>query len=248
MICLDDSYKGFDELLACVWKLPRPKFPKRDFRKPYRSGYIKDRFSSFSKLCPLWPFLSSAPSRRPGWLGCTALIIITISFAQLMADKRQQLPDCCNACESRVLGNGVRGCMRAQSSLILCDPKDCSPPGSSVHGISQARILEWVAISSSRGSSPHENRTGLSCVGKRSFQQSPPPKFLFPVDFCSTSSRETLEPTIHQPVSHVFKRNRPSSFLLRKHYNLMVSMKNVLSVFNFGFRAQLKHGCVYITL
>ena len=33
----------------------------------------------------------------------------------------------------------------------LCDPTDCSPPGSSVHGISQARILEWVAISSSRG-------------------------------------------------------------------------------------------------
>ena len=35
----------------------------------------------------------------------------------------------------------------------LCDPKDYSPPGSSVHRILQARILEWVAISSSRGSS-----------------------------------------------------------------------------------------------
>ena len=34
-----------------------------------------------------------------------------------------------------------------QSRLILCDPMDCSPPGSSVHGILQARILEWVAIS-----------------------------------------------------------------------------------------------------
>ena len=39
----------------------------------------------------------------------------------------------------------------AQSCLILCDPMDCSLPGSSVHGILQARILEWVAISSSRG-------------------------------------------------------------------------------------------------
>ena len=38
----------------------------------------------------------------------------------------------------------------AQSCLTLCDPMDSSPPGSSVHGISQARILEWVAISSSR--------------------------------------------------------------------------------------------------
>ena len=41
----------------------------------------------------------------------------------------------------------------AQSCLTLCDPMACSPPGSSVHGISQAKILEWVAISSSRGSS-----------------------------------------------------------------------------------------------
>ena len=40
-----------------------------------------------------------------------------------------------------------------QLSKTFCDPVDCSPPGSSVHGISQARILEWVAISFSRGSS-----------------------------------------------------------------------------------------------
>ena len=38
----------------------------------------------------------------------------------------------------------------AQLCLTLCDPMDCSPPGSSVHGISQARILEWVVISFSR--------------------------------------------------------------------------------------------------
>ena len=37
-----------------------------------------------------------------------------------------------------------------QSCLTLCDPMDCSQPGSSVHGISQARILEWVAIPFSR--------------------------------------------------------------------------------------------------
>ena len=44
-------------------------------------------------------------------------------------------------------------CSVASTSLTLCDPLDCSPPGSSVHRISQARILEQVAISSSRGSS-----------------------------------------------------------------------------------------------
>ena len=47
----------------------------------------------------------------------------------------------------------VCGCSIAQSCPTLWDPLDCSPPGSSAHGISQARIWEWVAISSSRGSS-----------------------------------------------------------------------------------------------
>ena len=48
------------------------------------------------------------------------------------------------------------GVLAAQSCLTLRDPMDCSPPGSSVHGILQARILEWVAISFSRGSSRAE--------------------------------------------------------------------------------------------
>ena len=45
-----------------------------------------------------------------------------------------------------------------------CDPTDCSPPGSSVHGILQARILEWAAIPSSRGSSRPGDQTHVSCV------------------------------------------------------------------------------------
>ena len=45
----------------------------------------------------------------------------------------------------------------AQSCPTLCDPLDCSLPGSSVHGIFQARILGWVAISFSRGSSQHRD-------------------------------------------------------------------------------------------
>ena len=40
-----------------------------------------------------------------------------------------------------------------QSRPTPCDPMDCSPPGSSIHGIFQARVLEWIAISFSRGSS-----------------------------------------------------------------------------------------------
>ena len=55
-------------------------------------------------------------------------------------------------------------CMHAQSRPTLCNPMDCSLPGSSLHGIFQARILEWVAISSSRGSSLSKDRTRVSCI------------------------------------------------------------------------------------
>ena len=56
-----------------------------------------------------------------------------------------------------------------QSCLTLCDPVDCSLPGSSVHGILQKRILEWVAISFSRGSSRPRDRTWVSRIaGRRS--------------------------------------------------------------------------------
>ena len=50
------------------------------------------------------------------------------------------------------------------SHVRLCNPMDCSPSGSSVHGIFQARILEWVAISFSRGSSWPRDQTHISCV------------------------------------------------------------------------------------
>ena len=52
----------------------------------------------------------------------------------------------------------------AQSCLTLCSPVDCSLPGSSVHGILQARILQWVAISFSRGSSRLRDQTQVSCI------------------------------------------------------------------------------------
>ena len=57
----------------------------------------------------------------------------------------------------------------AQSCLILCDPMDCSLPGSSVHGIFKARVLEWVAISFSRGSSQPRDQTQVSWVIGRRF-------------------------------------------------------------------------------
>ena len=56
-----------------------------------------------------------------------------------------------------------------QSCLTLCDPIDCSPPGSSVNGILQARTLEWVAIPFSRGSSWPRGRTCVTCIAGRFF-------------------------------------------------------------------------------
>ena len=56
-----------------------------------------------------------------------------------------------------------------QLCLTLCDPMDYSPPGSSVDGILQARILEWVAIRFSRGSSQSRDWTLVSCIAGRFF-------------------------------------------------------------------------------
>ena len=52
---------------------------------------------------------------------------------------------------------------------LLWDPVDCSPPGSSVHGILQGRTLEWVDITFSRGSSRPRDQTRVSCVAGRFF-------------------------------------------------------------------------------
>ena len=61
------------------------------------------------------------------------------------------------------------GVLVAQSCLTLCYPVDCSPAGSSVCGILQARILEWIAMPSSRGSSQLRDQTRVSGVSGRFF-------------------------------------------------------------------------------
>ena len=70
-------------------------------------------------------------------------------------------PCCSPAHESTTT---VYACMLSHFHRVqLCDPMDCSPPGTSVHGILQERILEWVAMSHSRGSSQPRDRTCVSC-------------------------------------------------------------------------------------
>ena len=68
---------------------------------------------------------------------------------------------------SQVLPQGLEHCSIAQVLSCVwhfCDPMDYSPLGFSVHRIFQARILEWAAISFSRGSSPPRDQTHISCV------------------------------------------------------------------------------------
>ena len=60
-----------------------------------------------------------------------------------------------------------------QSCLTFCNPMNCSFPGSSVHGILQIRILEWVAIVFSRGSSQPRDQISISCIAGRFFTIEP---------------------------------------------------------------------------
>ena len=85
---------------------------------------------------------------------------------------------------------GGGGGLVNQSCLTLCDPMHCSPPGFSVHGILQTRILEWVAISSSRESSRPRNQTLVSSIAGRFFTSEPPEKSSHMLSLFSHQLRE----------------------------------------------------------
>ena len=72
------------------------------------------------------------------------------------------------------VGEGESESEVAQLCPTLCDPTDCSLPGSSVHGIFQALVLEWIAVSFSRGSSQPRARTRVSCIVDRRFTEITP--------------------------------------------------------------------------
>ena len=72
--------------------------------------------------------------------------------AQMYQERSLQSQQDFSNCGLHCLGL-LHACMHAHSCLTLCNPRDCSPPGSSVHGVLQPRILDWIAIPSSGGSS-----------------------------------------------------------------------------------------------
>ena len=98
-------------------------------------------------------------SRQPAKAaGCTHCLGGCCSQPLLTGPPRGKSPVSLTGC------SGMCACIVAQPCLTRCDPVDSSPPDSSVHGILQARILERVAISSSRGSFWPRDRTHVSCV------------------------------------------------------------------------------------
>ena len=111
-------------------------------------------------------------SKSRTWLKrpSTQLYVNTYSFSDFFPFRLLQDIQCTSWCymvgPCWLSSLYVWACSIAHSCLTLCDPVDCSPPGSSVHEILQARILEWVAMPSSRGSSRPRGRTCLSCLGE----------------------------------------------------------------------------------
>ena len=98
---------------------------------------------------------------------------------------------------------------------------DCSPPGSSIHGISQARILEWVVISFSRGSSWPKDRAQDSCIAGVFFTVEPPGK---PLSLATHDQNQFLIGQLHPNASgtpqHAYLLNHNSSTLVQMLKNL----------------------------
>ena len=123
--------------------------------------------SSKKKSCLInVPLIASTKlpiSMKPPWSLSALSLVIRPTVA----------PPCLNKGNLLLLRSSFLFClaqtMPYTSHLYLCDPMDCSLSGSSLHGILQARILEWVAISFSRGSSQPRDQTWVSwvsCIGR----------------------------------------------------------------------------------
>ena len=107
---------------------------------------------------------------RDGGAWWAAVHGVTQSRTQL-----KRLSSSSSSIKSHPFSKNKSVCLVAQSCPTLSNPVDCSPPGSSVHEILQARILEWVAISFSRGSSWPRDRTQIESALQVHYLPSEPP-------------------------------------------------------------------------
>ena len=153
--------------------------------------------TTFYLFIHLWMDVGVVPSF---WLLSDALVNIGISVQVLAFSsfgcipKNRHTESCANSVCLSV-------CVHAQSRPSLCDPMDCSQPGSSVHGIFQASVLEWVAIPFSRGSSTQGSNLSPALAG-RFFTAEPPGK---PLAFWRTTKIfSTVAVQFYIPTSSVW--------------------------------------------
>ena len=121
-------------------------------------------------LSHCWQYFGGVPSS--GLLAHTGVLLVELPVFRDACLWSHHSVCCCSCAISQLGGSSsssVRVVLVAQSCLTLWDPMDCGPPGSSVHGIFQARILEWIAILFSRGSSWPRDQTWVSCIAGRFF-------------------------------------------------------------------------------
>ena len=118
-------------------------------------------FISTGLVCIIIMNLGMASSRFLGFYVCIFLGGVGLVLVNLMEKQYIKF-----FIIWHIEGKFLKTCLVAQLCLTLCDAMDCSLPGSSVHGILQARILEWVVISCSRGSSWPRDGTHISCPGR----------------------------------------------------------------------------------
>ena len=154
-------------LCFCVYCLASCKGASSDQSKmfpPTRSLPAMEQKAQLQKAeSKAWSAMSGKPQCL-GWIqrdripGCSEMSLGVFGlFPSSFISLPYQLDPLC------VCGKSLQSC------LTLCDPTDCRPPGSSVHGILQARILESVVMPSSRGDLPNPGikpRSHVSCIGK----------------------------------------------------------------------------------
>ena len=160
-----------------AWKIPWTEEPGRlQSMGSLRVRHDWATLSLFSfmhwrrKWQPTPVFLPGESQGRGSLLGCRLWDSTESDTTEAMTQQQQQ--HCCYGVLCRVCASRL-----VVSSLF--HPTDCSPPGFSFHGIFQARMLEWIAISSSRGSFWHRDQTCISCIyctAGRFFTPEPPGK------------------------------------------------------------------------
>ena len=149
------------------WKQCQGWFPSEPSRVcPYRSVCIPRR-----KLDDV--SLRIRPETTVRFTMSQSMILEVFWLIHMMPDNNN-LPVGCQGPEWRgVVSRGYWCCLIAKSCPILCDPMDWSLPGCSVYGISQTRVLEWVVIFFSRGSSRPRDWIRTSCIADRLFTTEP---------------------------------------------------------------------------